>query len=156
MSTDQIHDTLTREIEISATRAIVWELVSTPGWWINDGTIVDNTVEERDGVFHVTNATHGEFPLLIERSVEPDEIAFRWAPWDERAVESGNTLVEFFLSGPADGPVTVRVIESGWASVDLAAERVADNYRENESGWETELGALKARLESRLETRHES
>ena len=148
MSTDQIQDTITREIEIRAPRAIVWELVSTPGWWINHGTIVDNAVQERDGAFIVTNSTHGEFPLLVERSVEPDEVAFRWAPWDELAVESGSTLVEFFLSGPADGPVTVRVVESGWASVDQSPERVADNYRENESGWESELGALKNRLES--------
>lgn len=149
MSTDQIQDTITREIEIDAPLAIVWELVSLPGWWINDGTIVDNVVEERDGVWHVTNVTHGSFPLLVEESHEPTHVAFRWAPWDERTVEQGNTLVEFFLEGEPEGPVTVRVVESGFASLDLGAERVASNYRDNESGWETELGALKTAVEAR-------
>lgn len=149
MSTDQIQDTITREIEIDAPLAIVWDLVSQPGWWINDGTIVDNTIEEKGGVWHVTNTTHGTFPLLVDQSREPSYVAFRWAPWDERAVESGNTLVEFFLEGPHEGPVTVRVVESGFASLQLGAADVADNYRENESGWETELGALKSAVESR-------
>lgn len=149
MSTDQIQDTITREIQIDAPLAIVWELVSRPGWWINDGTIVDNTIEEKDGVWHVTNTTHGTFPLLVEGSRELSYAAFRWAPWDERAVEAGNTLVEFFLEGPPEGPVTVRVVESGFASIQQDAADVADNYRENESGWETELGALKSAVESR-------
>ncbi|EAP96984.1 hypothetical protein JNB_20278 [Janibacter sp. HTCC2649] len=149
MNTDQIQDTISREIQIDAPRAIVWELVSQPGWWINDGAITDNTVEEKDGVWHVTNATHGRFPLLVDDTREQSYVAFRWAPWDERAVETGNTLVEFFLEGPDDGPVTVRVLESGFASIDLAPEKVAENYRDNESGWETELGALKTHLEGR-------
>lgn len=149
MSTDQIQDTITREIEIDAPLAVVWELVSQPGWWINDGVIVDNTVEERDDVWIVTNDTHGTFPLLIDESREPSHIAFRWAPWDERTVKEGNTLVEFFLEGAEDGPVTVRVVESGFASIDLATDKVAENYRDNESGWETELGALKTHLEAR-------
>ncbi|MFC7486974.1 hypothetical protein ACOCJ7_12105 [Knoellia sp. CPCC 206453] len=148
MSTDQAQDTITREIEIDAPLAIVWELVSQPGWWINDGSIVDNAIQEKDGVWHVTNDTHGTFPLLIEGSNEPSHVAFRWAPWDERAVEAGNTLVEFFLEGLEDGPVTVSVVESGFASIDLAAGKVAENYRDNESGWETELGALKTHLEA--------
>ncbi|WP_353950545.1 hypothetical protein V6K52_13000 [Knoellia sp. S7-12] len=149
MSTDQIQDTITREIEIDAPLALVWELVSQPGWWINDGAIVDNTIEEKDGAWHVTNSTHGTFPLLLADSREPSYVAFRWAPWDERTVEAGNTLVEFFLAGPGDGPVTVRVVESGFASIDLATDKVADNYQENESGWETELGALRTHLEAR-------
>ena len=149
MNTQQVQDTLPREIEIDAPLAVVWELVSRPGWWINDGTIVDNPIEERDGVFHVTNSTHGTFPLLVESSTEPTHIAFRWAPWDERAVESGNTLVEFFLEGEADGPVTVRVVESGFSVIQRDADQVAETYRENESGWEAELGALKSAVERR-------
>lgn len=149
MSTDQIQDTIAREIVIDAPLATVWALVSQPGWWINDGSIVDNTIEEKGGVWHVTNAAHGTFPLLIDSSREPNHIAFRWAPWDERAVDARNTLVEFFIEGPDDGPVTVRVVESGFASIDLASDQVVANYRENESGWETELGALRAHLETR-------
>jgi len=149
MSTDQIQDAITREIEINAPLAIVWELVSQPGWWINDGAIVDNTIEERNGVWHVTNTTHGTFPLLVEGSREPTYVAFRWAPWDERSVAAGNTLVEFFIEGDSDGPVTVRVVESGFASIQRDAAAIADTYRENESGWEEELGALRSAIETR-------
>lgn len=149
MSTDQIQDTITREVQIDAPLAVVWELVSRPGWWINDGTIVDNTIEEKEDVVLVTNVTHGTFPLIIDASREPSYVAFRWAPWDEREVQTGNTLVEFFLDGEPDGPVTVRVVESGFSSVDRDAGDVARNYRENESGWEAELGALKAAVERR-------
>lgn len=149
MTTDQIQDTIAREVEIDAPLAIVWELVSQPGWWINDGAIVDNTIEEKDGVWHVTNTTHGAFPLLVDGSREPSYVAFRWAPWDERTVEVGNTLVEFFLEGPDEGPVTVRVVESGFASIDRAPADVIEHHRENTDGWEIELGALKAHLEAR-------
>lgn len=63
-------------------------------------------------------------------------------------VESGSTLVEFFLSGSDDGPVTVRVVESGFAALPLDADKLSANYRENASGWEDELRALRTALES--------
>ena len=36
-----------RQIDIDATAERVWALVSTPGWWINDGTIVEHLIERR-------------------------------------------------------------------------------------------------------------
>ena len=96
----------------------------------------------------VTNATHGTFPVSVEQSTEPTHIAYRWAPLGERSLEDA-TLVEFFLSGEADGPVTVRVVESGFSELAMAPEKVAENHRENASGWTDELRALRTHLEGR-------
>jgi len=148
MTGTSLQDAITREIEVDAPRAVVRDLVSVPGWWINDGTITDNTIEEKDGVLHVTNVTHGTFRLVPEDSADPERVAFRWLPREEDEARQG-TLVEFTVTGPEDGPVTVRVVESGFASLGSSPATAAAHFRENSEGWDHELSALRTRLEAR-------
>ncbi len=39
-----------REISIDASAEKVWELIRRPGWWINDGEVVDHAIDpDSDG-----------------------------------------------------------------------------------------------------------
>lgn len=142
-------DRIERTVTIQAPRAVVWPLVSQPGWWINtageefvdavrDGRPAHRT-EERDGRTVVVDDKLGEFPLVTEACDEPDRVAFRWAPWDLEKIEEGS-LVEFTLSGPDAGPTTVTVVESGLAALDPDISQAT--YDEHEQGWRLEMGAL--------------
>ena len=142
-----VDDTIEREVTIAASRGIVWDLVATAGWWIGDDGITANRIEERAGRSVVIHPTLGEFPLIIEASDRPNRISYRWAPWDAQQRAEEGTLVEFVLTGPHEGPTTVRVVESGFRALDLTPEQLAANYAENSSGWDQELDLLKRHLE---------
>ncbi|WP_151082567.1 ATPase [Nocardioides cynanchi] len=139
-------DRIEKSIDIDATADRVWDLVSRPGWWINDGTVDDEPVLRQDGdVTVLTHPRHGEFQLLTVEADRPSYAAFRWlhAANDERPERS--TLVEFRIS-PRAGGVTLSVTESGFAS--LSPDRavwLADRAG-NVDGWDTELGAARTYL----------
>ena len=139
----ETQDRIERTVQIDAPRDRVWALVATPGWWIGEDGITANRVETRGDREVAINPTLGEFPLVIESSQEPDAIAYRWAPWDEQKRAEQGTLVEFTLTGAAEGPTTVRVVESGFASLDLAPDSRETQVRENTAGWRHEMGLLK-------------
>lgn len=142
-------DRIERTVSIDAPRAVVWPLVSQPGWWINTAgdEFVEavragrpaHRVEERDGRSVVIDDALGEFPLVVEASDAPDRVAFRWAPWDLENLEAGS-LVEFTLTGPDAGPTTVTVVESGLAALD--PDIAQSTYDEHDEGWRLEMDAL--------------
>ncbi len=47
-ATDENLDRIEREIAIEATAERVWQLVSEPGWYVNDSVITDHRID-RDG-----------------------------------------------------------------------------------------------------------
>lgn len=142
-------DRIERTVTIEAPRAVVWPLVSQPGWWINTAgeEFVEavragrpaHRTEEREGRTVVIDDKLGEFPLVVETSDEPDRVAFRWAPWDLENLEAGS-LVEFTLTGPESGPTTVTVVESGLAT--LEPDIAQATYDEHAQGWRLEMGSL--------------
>ena len=78
-------------------------------------------------------------------SVEPRTYtAFRWASEFHGAVPAaGNsTLVEFFVR-PAGDDVSVTVVESGFAALDLPEAARESAWKDNTGGWESELVLLR-------------
>jgi uncharacterized protein YndB with AHSA1/START domain len=134
-----------RSIAIAATPERVWQIVSEPGWWINDGTIRPHRIEDAgDGTSIVHDEEHGAFRIRTERLDPPRCAAFRWLG---RADEKGaGTLTEFWVEDADEGvgdvaDVTLRVVESGLENVP-EGEREA-YLRDNTQGWETELAAAR-------------
>jgi uncharacterized protein YndB with AHSA1/START domain len=129
-------DTIEREIFINAPLERVWEIVTTPehmGQWFGDagasrsGNVITMAWEE-----------HGEAGLEVVREEPPNTFAYRW---DANVKEAGRTLVEFTLSADDEG-TRVRVVESGFASLD-ATDEVRNELREgNVGGWAHALGDL--------------
>src|SRR6516165_4474860 len=78
-ASSNVSDTIEREVFIAAPVGRVWELVSMPGWWINDGTLDPDSIErltDDRAVVHHPDA--GD--LLVERLAAdaPRTATFRW------------------------------------------------------------------------------
>jgi uncharacterized protein YndB with AHSA1/START domain len=151
MTTPRISDLnrIERQITINASRQRVWDLVTRPGWWINDGEIVEHRIERRGDVCDVHDPVHGRYQVRVV-AVEPQSYAaFRWrSDGATRDVDGPTTLVEFWIDDDPGGGVTVRVVESGFEELDSTEEVRRANYDGNATGWPTELAAL-ARAVSR-------
>ena len=102
-------DRIEKSIEISADAWAVWRLVCVPGWWINDGEVVEHDLDPGDpevdpDVVIVQDREHGPFAVRTESLRAPNFAAFRWmstgasTPFEfERS-----TLVEFEIE-PVSG-----------------------------------------------------
>lgn len=144
-------DRIERAIEINAPAEIVWDLVVIPGWYINDGTIREHRIERRGEVDVVYDEKHGAFPIRTLKLERPRYAAFRWEQDSELNASfdmGGSTLVEFWIEDRIDGGVTLRVVESGFASLNRTAEERRKMIEENSEGWTIELAAAKTYLES--------
>lgn len=129
-------DRIDRQIEIDASAETVWQLVSRPGWWINEEEIDPDRVPRKEGEHYVVeHEKYGEFRLQLLEVDRPRHVAFRWL--DQDAPESGTT-VEFWIDERVGG-VTLRVAESGFSSLPKDRGAIANQVRENTHGWEAEL-----------------
>ena len=140
-------DTIERETTIEAPVERVWELLTQAhhvGQWFGDaGAEIDL---REGGKMIVLWREHGSAHARIE-AVEPHtRFAYRWAPFkdpggDEPA-EGNSTLVEFTLQPEGDG-TRLRVVESGFASLDTSDEQRAANHKGNTEGWKAETDELR-------------
>jgi uncharacterized protein YndB with AHSA1/START domain len=131
-----MQDTIEREILISAPIERVWEIVTTPehmGQWFGDAG-----ASRRGNVITMAWEQHGEADLEVVREEPPNTFTY-W--WDANIKEAGRTLVEFTLS-TEDSGTRVRVVESGFASLDASDEVRAELREGNVGGWKHELGDL--------------
>jgi uncharacterized protein YndB with AHSA1/START domain len=132
-------DSVERSIRIDAGARRVWDLVTRPGWWINDGEVTGHRIERDGDRARVTDPSCGAFEILTVKLEPLSYAAFRWrSDGVSRSVDGPTTLVEFWLDDHGDGSVTVRVVESGF--------RTEENRSGNDRGWLQELGALRRAL----------
>ncbi|MGI8880709.1 MAG: SRPBCC domain-containing protein [Jatrophihabitans sp.] len=142
-----MQDTIERSIVIDAPLDRVWDLVTEPGWWApsdrpqeSDRTTGAVTVRESE--------KWGRFPVAVVRIDPQTYAAFRWASTFPGAdlAEGRTTLVEFHVE-PADDSVLVRVVESGFATLDAPDEVRRAGVESNSGGWDEELASLQRRAE---------
>ena len=137
-------DRIERRVDIDATAQRVWDLVSRPGWFVNDGQVVDHRVEEvGDGVHIVHDPTHGEFRIRTEKLEPPYRAVFSWLG---RTDEEQSTLVDIRIEERSGG-VTLSVAESGFERLGLAEAELRRHVAERSEGWEVELSAAKVFVE---------
>ena len=130
-------DRIERSIDIDASAEKVWELITRPGWWINEGDVDEVADVRRDGDLDVvTHPKWGEFRIRTVESDEPHRIVYRW----HDNASGGGTTVEFRVAERGGG-VTLSVVETGFLSLDKSREDVLHHIEENSGGWETELAA---------------
>lgn len=142
-------DSIERDIVIAADAQRVFDLVSRPGWWINEGVIVENLVESVGDVSTVTHAKYGEFRIRTVDSRPPRYVSFRWLGGDQdnEALDVPGTLVEFFVDDRPAGGVTLRVKESGFSTLPVSDEQRRKNIEDNTKGWVEELAAARTFVE---------
>jgi uncharacterized protein YndB with AHSA1/START domain len=141
-------DLIERETTIAAPVERVWSLITESqhvGRWFGDaGAEIDL---RPGGAMVMRWSEHGEVHARVEDVDPPRRFAYRWAarnagPGDE--LGAGNsTRVEFTLT-PEGDQTRLRVIESGFAALDVDDQARAKHHAENVGGWAAELGELAA------------
>lgn len=176
---DASTDRIERSILIRTDIAAAWELVSEPGWFINDGGITRHEVERDGDLARVTDPDHGTFLIRTVALEEPQRAAFRWlpvepdpetelatelaiepapetgpapdpAPEPGQAQDEGSTLIEFRLEDCGDGSVRLTVTESGFESLPVPEETRRHTREDNTEGWIIELAVARQFLEQGL------
>jgi len=154
-ASSNVSDTIERDIFIAAPVEKVWELISVPGWWINDGPLDLDSVErlaDDRAVVHYPSA--GDF--LVERLAAdaPRTATFRWLVSGAEAQRADAkpdqflyTRVTFTLT-PEPGGTRLAVTESGFATAAMDERARGRAYADNAEGWEIELDTARAYLEA--------
>jgi len=139
----QIPDQIEREVVIDAPIERVWALITEPehvgAWFADSGADIDL---RPGGAMSLSWEEHGTVRARVERVEPPRAFSYRWAnAVDAEPVEGRSTLVEFSLTTD-DGGTRVRVVESGFASLDTSEEERRRQVDDNTKGWGIELGHL--------------
>jgi len=137
-------DRVDRTIDIDAPAERVWDLVTRPGWWINEGSVDPEPDIRTDGTTTVlTHPTYGEFRLETVESRPTSYVAFHWL---DLGVEA-STLVEFRIEPRPSGGVTLSVTESGFSRLGKSRHEWLEHRERNNDGWRDELTAAKTYVE---------
>jgi uncharacterized protein YndB with AHSA1/START domain len=136
-------DRVERGILIDAPPSVVWEVVTEAehiGGWFSDSAEIDLRPGGR--IVLVWSGGHTETGV-VEKVEPPHRFSFRWIRGSARAATDGNsTLVEFALSAE-EGGTHLRVVETGFSTLDWPEGRRRKDVEAHSDGWEHELGELR-------------
>jgi uncharacterized protein YndB with AHSA1/START domain len=138
MATDRVE----REIIINAPQERVWAVLTEADHvarWFGDSAEVDL---RPGGKMIFGWKEHGNHHARVERVEPPGFFSYRWARSAGIEPAPGNsTLVEFTLI-PEGSATRLRVVETGFASLDGSEEDRGTAVKQNTEGWISELGEL--------------
>jgi len=132
-----------RETSIAAPVERVWAVLTQAehvGRWFGDaGAEIDL---RPGGEMVVRWAEYGVGRMRVVDVEPPRRFSYRWAPvrehWGEEPAEGTATLVEFTLDADGDG-TRLRVVETGFETLDATDEQRRRSLDENTQGWEQQL-----------------
>jgi uncharacterized protein YndB with AHSA1/START domain len=141
-------DRIERDTLIEAPLERVWSLVATPGFWVADEESVAGTVATEGASLIAKNPNLGEVAVRVEKVEPPTYVAYRWASAfpGEGLREDNSTLVEFTLTSE-DGKTRLRVVESGFSTLNTSEDLRENAVRFNTEGWPQVFDMLKGRVE---------
>jgi uncharacterized protein YndB with AHSA1/START domain len=138
----QTPDQIEREVVIDAPVERVWALITEAehlGRWFSEaGAEIDL---RPGGALTLSWEQHGTAQARVERVETKRLFAFRWPLFGETVADGNSTLVEFTLAPEGDA-TRVRVVESGFAGLDVPEQERRRHLEGNREGWELELSHL--------------
>lgn len=136
-------DFIEREIDIEASRERVWAVLTDArhvARWSGGSAEIDL---RPGGEARFGWPGDGSYRAVVDRVVPPSTFAYRRAKGPGTAGEEGTgTLVEFSLTEVPAGTL-VRVVETGFASLELTEPEQATAAEANVQRWASELAQLK-------------
>jgi uncharacterized protein YndB with AHSA1/START domain len=138
-----VPDRIEREVLIAAPIERVWAIITRPehvGSWFGDaGAEIDL---RPGGVILIHWKEHGTGYGIVERVEPPRVFAWRGALLGHTDIRDGNsTRVEFTLTPEGDG-TRLRVVESGFSTLDLPADEALRQAEGNVEGWRIKTAEL--------------
>lgn len=136
-----------REISIAAPVERVWAVLTEPehvGSWFGQGEPTPVNLRP-GGIMHLDHGAGRQFPTTIVTVEPPHRFSYRWASGfpGEVAVEGNSTLVEFTLTPEGEG-TRLRVVETGFADLDIPAETAAGaSYESHSEGWSAQVDNIR-------------
>lgn len=141
------HGTIEREIQIEASPATVFEVITSPEhlkeWWPDEAVIEPTPGARGELVFGERSSGEAQIPqLTVIDAVPPRLFSFRWIhPADEEAQEGNSLLVTFELAAH-DGGTLLRMTESGFREMGWEVAVLEEQYNDHVSGWDHFLPRL--------------
>ena len=136
MATDRIE----REIIINAPQDRVWAVLTEADHvarWFGDSAEVDL---RPGGKMIFGWKEHGNHHARVEKVEPPGFFSYRWArPVGTEPAPGNSTLVEFTLI-PEGSATRLRMVETGFSSLDGTEEEKGTAAKQNSEGWTSELG----------------
>jgi uncharacterized protein YndB with AHSA1/START domain len=138
-----VPNAIEREILIDAPPEIVWDVITDPReiqeWFANEAEIDLRVGGSGQFKFRPSGDT---YQLQVEAVDRPRRFAFRWVQPAGTPVRERNSLLVEFTLIPEDRNTRLRVVESGFDTVDWSDERKRDYAERHSRGWQNLLGRL--------------
>jgi uncharacterized protein YndB with AHSA1/START domain len=137
----QIEDRIERQMTFPVPREDVWAAITEPehlSKWFGSGAELDLR-PGGEGIFRWDKT---EVRVTVQEVEPPSRFSYRWEP-SQTPAGGPTTLVQFELE-EVEGGTRLSLVESGFANLP------AESRRENEFGWDEELGDLRAYVFERV------
>jgi len=132
-----------KEVVIEAPLEVVWRLVTDPEQirqWFAD----EAEVELRVGGNGRLRFKSGDSYQLQVEALEPfRRFAFRWVQPEGSPARAKNTMLVEFMLEPEAGGTRLRVVESGFDTIDWSDAEKAKYAEGHSRGWQVILGRLR-------------
>lgn len=143
-----VPEQIEREIVIAAPVERIWAMLTEADliqqWFAFDGATIDL---RPGGALDMHWKEHGTYHAWIEQVEPPRLFSYRWARLaDEQPGPGNSTLVEFTLTPDGTG-TRLRVVESGFTTLDLPEDEQAEWAAGNVEGWNGGFTTLKEHAE---------
>jgi uncharacterized protein YndB with AHSA1/START domain len=143
------HERLEREIEINASPATVFEVITSAKhltvWWPDEAIVDPSPGAVGELVFGDRASGQAQIPQITVVEAEPPRLfSFRWVyPEGERA-RPGNSLLVTFELAPKGTGTLLRMTETGFEDKGWDVAVLEQQYREHGEGWDHYLPRLAA------------
>jgi uncharacterized protein YndB with AHSA1/START domain len=138
-----IPNAIEKEVVIEAPPEVVWRVVTDPEQmrqWFADEAEVDLRV---GGGGRLRFKSGDSYQLQVEALEPPRRFAFRWVQPEGSPARADNSMLVEFILEPEAGGTRLRVVESGFDTIDWSDSEKAKYADGHSKGWETLLGRLR-------------
>jgi uncharacterized protein YndB with AHSA1/START domain len=137
-----IPNAIEKELVIEAPLEVVWRIVTDPEQirqWFADEAEVELRV---GGNGRLRFKSGDSYQLQVEALEPPRRFAFRWVQPEGSPARADNSMLVEFTLEPAAGGTRLRVVESGFDTIDWSDAKKAKYAEDHSRGWDVLLGRL--------------
>ena len=143
------YGTIEREIEIDASPATVFEVITSPEhleeWWPDEAVLEPTAGAVGELVFGDRSSPDAQIPEVTVVDAVPHRLfSFRWVYPEGETARPGNSLLVTFELTPHGTGTRLRMTETGFREKGWEVAVLEAQYRDHEAGWDHFLPRLVA------------